>query len=129
MLSDEQAIRELVATWLSASKAGDTEKVLSLMAEDVVFLVPGQPPMRGKSAFAAGQAGLQPFHMDATSEIQEIKVLGEWAYLWTKLSVVVTPKKGGAPMKRAGHTLSILKKQSGAWVIVRDANMLSVVPQ
>jgi uncharacterized protein (TIGR02246 family) len=129
MLSDEQAIRELVATWLSASKAGDTEKVLSLMAEDVVFLVPGQPPMRGKSAFAAGQAGLQTFHMDGTSEIQEIKVLGEWACLWTKLSVVVTPKKGGAPIKRAGHTLSILQKQAGAWVIVRDANMLAVVPQ
>src|SRR5881397_770674 len=96
MRNDEQAIRQLVATWLSASKAGDTEKVLSLMAEDVVFLVPGQPPMRGRAAFAAGQAGLQPFHLDATSEIQEVKVLGEWAYLWTKLSVVVTPKKGGA---------------------------------
>ena len=129
MQDDERAIRELVATWLSASKAGDTEKVLSLMAEDVVFLVPGQPPMRGRAAFAAGQAGLQPFHLEATSEIQEVKVLGEWAYLWTKLTVVVTPKKGGSPVKRAGHTLSILQKQAGAWVIVRDANLLAVVPQ
>jgi len=129
MQDDEQAIRELVAMWLSASKAGNTEKVLSLMAEVVVFLVPGQPPMRGRSAFAAGQAGLQPFHLDATSEIQEIKVVGEWAYLWMKLSVVVTPKKGGSPIKRAGHTLSILQKQAGAWVIVRDANLLAVVPQ
>lgn len=29
MQNDEQAIRELVETWLSASKAGDIEKVLS----------------------------------------------------------------------------------------------------
>jgi uncharacterized protein (TIGR02246 family) len=129
MQNDEQAIRQLVATWLSASKAGENEKVLSLMADDVVFLVPGQPPMCGKSAFAAGQAGLQPFHMDANSEIQEIKVFGEWAYLWTKLTVVVTPKDGGAPVKRTGNTLSILKKQAGAWVLFRDANMLAVVPQ
>jgi len=43
---DEQAIRELVATWLRASGAGDTETVLGLMAEDVVFLVPGHPPLR-----------------------------------------------------------------------------------
>jgi uncharacterized protein (TIGR02246 family) len=129
MQSDEQAIRELVATWLSASKAGDTEKVLSLMAEDVVFLVPGQPPMRGKAAFAAGQSALQQFEIEATSEIQEVNVVGEWAYLWTKLTVVVTPKKGGAPVKRMGNTLSILQKQAGAWVIVRDANMLAVVPQ
>ena len=59
MHADEQAIRELVATWLRASRAGDTETVLGLMADDVVFLVPGHPPMRGRAAFAAGQAGLR----------------------------------------------------------------------
>jgi uncharacterized protein (TIGR02246 family) len=127
--NDEQAIRDLVATWLSASKAGETEKVLSLMAEDVVFLVTGQPPMRGKDAFAASQSALANIDLDATSEIQEIKVLGEWAYLWTELTVVMTSKTGGAPIKRAGNTLSILQKQNGAWVIFRDANMLAVVDQ
>jgi uncharacterized protein (TIGR02246 family) len=125
---DECAIRELIATWLRASSAGDTEQVLTLMADDVVFLMPGYPPVRGKTAFAAGQAALKNFRINATSEIQEIRVLGAWAYCWTKLSVVVTPQQGGAPVKRAGNTLSILQKQStGAWVIVRDANMLSVV--
>lgn len=128
MQNDEQAIRDLVATWLSASKAGDAEKVLSLMAEDVVFLVPGQPPMRGKAAFAASQEGLKEVDLEATSEIQEIRVFGEWAYLWTKLSVVMTHKKGGTPIKRAGNTLSILKKEAGAWVIFRDANLLATVP-
>jgi uncharacterized protein (TIGR02246 family) len=102
MQDDEQAIRQLVGTWLSVSKAADTEKVLSLMADDVVFLVTGQPPMRGKAAFAASQTKfLAEFDMEATGEIQEIKVLGDWAYLWTKLSVIATPKKGGTPVKRA----------------------------
>ena len=127
--NDEQAIRELVATWLSASKAGDTEKVLSLMADDVVFLVTGQPPMRGKSAFAASQTALADINMETSSEIQEIKVFGEWAYLWTKLTVVMTPKPGGQPVRRSGNTLSILQKQNDAWVVFRDANMLAVVPQ
>ena len=125
---DERAIRELIATWLKASTAGDTEQILTLMADDVVFLMPGHPPMRGKAAFAAGQAALKNFRIDATSEIQEVRVLGAWAYCWAKLSVGVTPQQGGASVKRAGNTLSILQKQStGAWVIVRDANMLSVV--
>ena len=35
MQSDEQEIRQLVATWMAATKAGDIETVLSLMAEDV----------------------------------------------------------------------------------------------
>ena len=125
MHNDEQAIRDLVATWLTASTAGDTEKVLSLMADDVVFLVTGQPPMRGKAAFAKSLAGMAAFEMDATSEVQQVEVMGDWAYLWTKLTVVVTPKNGGASVKRSGNTLSILKKQAGAWVLYRDANMLA----
>jgi uncharacterized protein (TIGR02246 family) len=51
MQNDEQEIRQLVSTWMAASKAGDVETVLSLMADDVVFLVPGQPVMR-KADFA-----------------------------------------------------------------------------
>ena len=130
MQSDEQEIRHLVATWMAATKAGDIETVLSLMAEDVVFLRPGHPPMIGKAAFAAA-AGAQsdqgPLKFDGTSAIQEIKVLGEWAFMWAKLSIVVTPPGGAPLMTRAGHTLSILKKHNGKWVLARDANMLSPV--
>jgi uncharacterized protein (TIGR02246 family) len=130
MQSDEQEIRRLVATWMTATKAGDLETVLSLMAEDVVFLMPGQPPMVGKSAFAAAtraQSNQEPPRFDGQSEIQEIQVVGDWAFMWTKLTVVVTPSGGGPSMTRAGHTLSILKRENRKWVLARDANMLSPV--
>jgi uncharacterized protein (TIGR02246 family) len=125
MQSDEQAIRELVATWMTATKAGDTAKILSLMTDDVVFLVPGQPPMdkRAFASAAAAHSGPQQLDIDGKSEIQEINVLGDWAYMWTKLEVIATPR-GGAAMTRAGHTLSILRKQSGKWLLARDANLL-----
>jgi uncharacterized protein (TIGR02246 family) len=45
MIEDERAIRELVDTWLAASKAGEVSKVLCLMSDDVVFMVPGQKPL------------------------------------------------------------------------------------
>ena len=41
MRSDEQAIRELHSTWIDAVNAGDLARLLSLMADDVVFLNPG----------------------------------------------------------------------------------------
>ena len=129
MSNDEQEIRQLVATWMAASKAGDVEKVLALMSDDVVFLVPGQPVMR-KSDFAAAaraQAGAGAPQFDGSSEIQEIKVLGEWAFMWTKLTVVVTAPQRAGSMTRAGHPLSVLKKQDGRWVLARDANMLAPV--
>ena len=131
MHSDEQEIRQLVSTWMAASKAGDVETVLSLMADDVVFLVPGQPVMR-KADFAAAaraQSGREATPFDGTSEIQEIKILGDWAFMWTRLTVVLTPPGGAKPMTRAGHTLSILKKQNGKWLLARDANMLSPASQ
>jgi uncharacterized protein (TIGR02246 family) len=126
---DEQEIRDLVSAWMDATKAGEIEKVLSLMSDDVVFLMPGQPPMRkaGFAAAARAQAGKDAPKFDGTSEIQEITVVGDWAYMWTKLSVVVTPTGGGPSITRAGHTLSVLKKHRGKWLLARDANMLTPV--
>ena len=42
---DNEKIREVVATWMRATAEGDLETVLSLIAEDAVFLLPDQPPM------------------------------------------------------------------------------------
>ena len=60
--NDERAIRDLVATWMEASRAGDAAKVLSLMADDVIFQVPGREPF-GKQEFATSDASdaLVPF--------------------------------------------------------------------
>ena len=130
MTTDEQQIRQLISTWMSATKAGDIETVLQLMSEDVVFLLPGRPPMIGRAAFAAasqGQAGQARPQINGQSEIQEIQISGDWAYMWTKLQVVVTPPGGAEPMVRAGHTLSVLKKENGRWVLARDANLLAPV--
>jgi uncharacterized protein (TIGR02246 family) len=42
--AEEHAIRELMKTWMKATQSGDTDKVLSLMTEDAVFLVAGPKP-------------------------------------------------------------------------------------
>ena len=131
MQSDEQQIRDLVSTWMTASQAGEVEKVLSLMADDAVFLVAGQPPMR-KADFAAAaraQAGGDAPQFDGSSEIQEIKILGEWAFMWQDLTVLATPPNGDPPITRMGHTLTIFNKQNGKWVLARDANLLTPVSQ
>jgi uncharacterized protein (TIGR02246 family) len=130
MESDEQQIRALVATWMAATKSGDVETVLDLMTEDVVFLVPGKPPMR-KAEFAAGAraqaTGSDPV-FDGTSDIQEVQVSGDWAFMWSKLTVVATPPGGGAATTRSGHTLTVFHRQGGRWLLARDANLLAPAP-
>jgi len=148
MPNDEQLIRDLIALWMTASTKGDLQTVLTLMDEDVVFLVPGQPPMRGRDAFAASflKIPLDQFRIEATSEIQEIQVNGDWAYCWTHLTVNMTPASSGksasavttnpqpptsnpkVPPRRSGYTLSILRKKDDKWVLFRDANLLAPDP-
>jgi uncharacterized protein (TIGR02246 family) len=129
MQSDEAQIRQLVETWMAASKAGEVDKVLSLMTDDAVFLVPGKPPMR-KDEFAkaagAQATGAAP-KFDGRSEIQEIKVIGDWAFMWARLTVIATPPDGSASSTRAGYTLTVFHKQQGQWRLARDANLLAPV--
>ena len=116
---------------MTATRNGDLATVLDLMTDDVAFLVAGQAPF-GKQQFAVAMQPSAPGvalpRIDGRSEIQEIHVAGDLAYLWTKLFVEVTPPGGAPTMKRAGHTLSILRKANGRWRLARDANLLAPVP-
>lgn len=122
MSPDERAIRELVDTWMAASRAGDTAAVLKLMSDDVIFMVPGREPF-GKQTFAANSRSMDGVRLDGTADIRELKVLGDWAYLRNFIEITITPP-GGAPVRRSGYTLTILRKvPDGTWVLARDANL------
>ncbi|KQV53006.1 ketosteroid isomerase [Pelomonas sp. Root1217] len=128
-MSDEQAIRDLVATWMAATRDGDVDTVLGLMTDDAVFLTHGRPPMT-KSDFAKaaeGQARGKAPKFDGHSEMLEIQVLGDWAFMRTRLSVTATPPDGSPPTRREGHTLTLLRKDNGRWKLARDANLLAPV--
>ena len=126
---DNEKIREVVAAWMRATADGDSETILSLMAEDAVFLLPGQPPMRGREAFAAAfRSAVRQVHIEGKPDIQEIHVVGNYAFCWNQLSVTVTPLQGGPAQRRAGPTLSVFRKEAdGRWILFRDANMLTTI--
>ena len=125
MTDDERAIRQLVDTWMTATKAGDVSTVLTLMADDVIFIVPGQQPF-GKEAFvAAREAGPQNVRYDGRAEILEMNIRGDWAYIRNYIEVTAT-RDDAPPVHRTGYTLSILRKEpDGRWVLARDANLVT----
>jgi uncharacterized protein (TIGR02246 family) len=124
MSPDERAIRELVDTWMKASRAGDTETVLSLMSDDVIFMVPGREPF-GKQAFAANSRSMDGVRLEGSADIRELMVLGDWAYLRNFIEITITPA-GGTPVRRSGFTLTILRKEpDGRWLLARDANLVT----
>lgn len=96
------------------------------MADDVVFLVAGQPPF-GKAQFAKGMDALASHRIVSNSDVREVVVSGDLAYARTQLSVTMTPVAGGPPLRRSGPTLSILRRVAdGRWLLARDANLLTV---
>jgi uncharacterized protein (TIGR02246 family) len=125
---EKQKISQVITTWLEASRRGDTAAVLQLMAEDVVFLLPGQEPMRGRAGFAAAaQASDRKFRLvEATPQIREIVVAGNYAFCWNHLDLKMQAQEGGETQRRTGEVLSVFRREpDGRWVIFRDANLLT----
>ena len=109
---------------MKASETGDLNTLLSLMADDVIFTVAGREPF-GKEAFRAASEAMKNVRLTGTSDIREIKVFGDWAYIRNYIEITITPS-GGEAMRRKGYTLSILRKQTdGKWVLTRDANLVA----
>ena len=124
MKDDERAIRQVVATWMAASQSGDLATILSLMTDDVIFMVPGEEPF-GKEAFAAASKGMRNIQIEGSSEILELKVLSDWAFVRNRVEITATLPSGNT-IRRSGYTLTLLRKEiDGQWRLARDANLLT----
>jgi uncharacterized protein (TIGR02246 family) len=124
MTDDERAIRELVDSWMAASRSGDIETVLDLMTDDVLFMTPGREPF-GKAVFRANSDSMRGAEIAGRAEIREIEVLGDWAWIRNHIDLTVTPE-GGDAVRRSGYTLTILRKGAdGRWRLFRDANLVT----
>ena len=126
MESDERKIREVHSTWIDAVNAGDLDRLLTLMADDAVFLNPGQAPF-GRNGFScAFSAGHQNGRISCISELEEVVVIGEIAYTRSRDALSVTRRADGEVTQLAGHRITVYRKQpDGRWLLARDANTLS----
>lgn len=127
MTKDEEAIREYYSNWMKATKEGDLELARSLIQKEAVFYVPGGYKM-DKEAFAqAATAENDDVEFELDCSIEEIRVIGDHAWLCTKLSLTMTEKKSRNRTVMAGHALSILQKEDGEWAVLREANTMIAV--
>lgn len=126
MEPDERGIREAHSTWVDAATGGDLERLLAMMADDCLFLNPGQAPV-GREGFSAKfVAAHREFRISCTSELEEVVVVGEVAYTRSRDSLSVIPRAGGAAQRLAGDRLTIYRKQpDGRWLLARDAHTLT----
>ena len=128
MGSDERAIRALHLTWIDAVNTGDLVRLLSSMANDVMFLGPGETPA-GRDEFSPRfSAAHEQARINCTSDLQDVVALGEVAYTLSRDTLSVTPRAGGEEMRFAGYRSSVYRKQPDSrWLLARDTHTLSPV--
>ena len=120
---DERQIRQLVDSWIAASKAHDLPTLMDMMTDDVVFMTPGRAPF-GRAEFPADSERMKGVAIDARAEVQEIEVFGSRAYIRNHVRAELT-SPGQAPKRMSGYAMSVLRKEAdGRWRIARDANLV-----
>ena len=128
MTSDERQIRTVHSIWIDAVNSGDLARLLTLVAEDVAFLTPGQAPF-GREGFSSNfMAAHKQMRICCTSELEEVVVVGEVAYTLSRDALTVTPCAGGQVAQLAGYRMTVYRKQrEGRWLLSRDVHTLSAV--
>ena len=120
-IEDICAIRQLAADWLSGWLSGDADALLSLYADEPVLMPQDQPAIIGKDTIRSiYQSVFKEYDIQSESTLMEVEASGDWGYIWSTYQLTATPKAGGEPIRSAGKSVFILKRESGcAWKIAR----------
>jgi uncharacterized protein (TIGR02246 family) len=118
---DLRAIGQLATDWRAGWLASDADLLLSLYADEPVLMPQDCPAITGKDAIRAlYRSVLADYTFRNESTLKEVEASGDWGYFWSTYTLTATPKAGGEPVKSAGKSLFIVKREpGGAWKIAR----------
>jgi uncharacterized protein (TIGR02246 family) len=129
--ADKNAILLLLDRWRVATRAKDIHAILELVTDDVVFLPSSVPPIKGKEEVGKMYRAFFPQYCEIKHEaiIEEIRVAGDWAFLWGTDELRLIPESGETEIHMKGKGLSILQRQSdGSWRFWRGINNMTRQP-
>ncbi len=130
--ADIAAVEEVLNQYAVTASAGDFEGWLSLHADDVVKMPPGEPAIFGKEALRASFApGFDAFNLHCVIYPEETQVHGDLGYARGTYSISATPKAGGETidLMKHGKYLTLCKRQAdGSWKISHDCYNSNLPP-
>jgi uncharacterized protein (TIGR02246 family) len=119
---DIQALNAILAEHVAAVNSSDTAATLADFTDDVIYLPPAGPPVRGKPALASFVGSFyEAFTADIGMVAEETILMGDWAFQWGVLTGAVRPLVGGQEAPLNGKWAYLYQRQSdGTWKIARD---------
>jgi len=122
---DQKAIADLQRRDIEANMALDTEKLLALRTDDVVYLVPGRAPLVGQDAVRKylGEISGQLANWDMLAyeeNWQEVQVVGDFAFEWGTVNIRAMQEGEKRESAALRNVMQVLRRQpDGDWKISR----------
>ena len=119
---DLKAIDSIRDAHVAAVNAGDARAWAALFTDDGVQMPPNMPVNVGRSLIESwSKAFMDLFGLEFALSVEEVRVLGEWAFEQGTYTISLSPKLGGPSMQDAGKYITIYKRKSGeSWRMARD---------
>ena len=119
---DLKAIDSVRDTHVAALNAGDGGAWAALFTDDGVQMPPNMPANVGRSAIEPWSKGfLGMFGVEFALAVDEVRIMGEWAFERGTYKIGLKPRSGGPSMQDAGKYITIYQRISGdVWRMARD---------
>jgi uncharacterized protein (TIGR02246 family) len=119
---DLKAIDVVRDAHVAALNAGDARAWVAQFTDDAVQMPPNAPANVGGAKIASwSQAFLDQFRVHFTLAVDEVRVLGEWAFERGTYIISLTSQAGGPPMQDVGKYLTVYqRKPENTWRMARD---------
>lgn len=121
-VTDEQAIRAVLASYNAALNGGQTAAVLPIYTPDGIFMAPYSPSFIGQTAIRkAYDAVFAELKFDVRFDIAEVlQIAPAWAFVRTNSAGTTLHHSTGKTTAEANQELFIFRKgDDGSWRIAR----------
>jgi uncharacterized protein (TIGR02246 family) len=119
---DLEAIDRVRGAHVAALNAGDAEAWAAQFTDDGVQMPPNAPVNVGRTMIGSwSRAFLDQFRLQFALEVDELRVLGEWAFERGGYTISLDPKAGGPRMRDIGKYITVYQRKAGDnWRMARD---------
>jgi uncharacterized protein (TIGR02246 family) len=130
-VADKAAVETATTAFHQALRTNDLETFMSYVADDVVFMPPGEPPVRGRDAVRQWVTGFLAQYQTSSLTLadREVRVGSGWAVELGTFEWALQPAAGGSPVVDRGTYMQVWTQQGdGTWRFAREVYNSSIPP-
>ena len=130
-VSDKAVVEGATAAFHQALRTNDLDTFMSYVAEDVLFMPPGEPAVRGRDAVRKWMTDFLAQYRTSSLTLadREVVVGSGWAVELGTFEWALQPAGGGSAVTDRGNYMQVWKEQADrTWRFSREVYNSSVPP-